>query len=133
MVARLANKIYRAGSQALIHLQTQPTRHGHPIVARWMPSDRFQNTGIEVMENRTKFQEKAIRRFYNNRDEIAVQRLQELVTDLYLSEGKKRAQHWKHAITHLEALKVPAKQIEHLVKSDKPELIAQLLQNLAKK
>ena len=85
------------------------------------------------MENRTKFQEKAIRRYYNNRDDIAVQRLQELVTDLYLSEGKKRAQHWKNAITHLEALKVPAKQIEHLVKTDKPELVAQLLQNLAKK
>jgi hypothetical protein len=85
------------------------------------------------MENRTKFQEKAIRRFYDNRSDIAVQRLQELITDLYLSEGKKRAQHWKHAVTHLEALKVPAKQIEHLVKSDKPELIAKLLQDLAKK
>jgi hypothetical protein len=85
------------------------------------------------MENRTKFQEKAIRRYYNNRPEIAIQRLQELVTDLYLSEGKKRSQHWKNAITHLEALNVPAKQIEHLVKMDKPELVAQLLQNLAKK
>lgn len=85
------------------------------------------------MQNRTKFQEKIIKRYYDNRDEIAVQRLQELVTELYLSEGKKRAQHWKNAIRHLEALKVPAKQIEHLVKTDKPELVAQLLQNLAKK
>ena len=85
------------------------------------------------MENRTKFQEKIIRRYYNNRGEIAVQRLQELITDLYLSEGKKRSQHWKNVVTHLEALKVPAKQIEHLVKTDKPELVAQLLQTLAKK
>lgn len=85
------------------------------------------------MENRTKFQEKIIRNYYNNRDDIAVQRLQELVTDLYLSEGKKRNQHWKNVVIHLEKLKVPAKQIEHLVKTDKPELVAQLLQELAKK
>lgn len=85
------------------------------------------------MPSHSRFQEKAIQRFYDNRGEIAVQRLQELVTDLYLSTGKKRAQHWKHAIAHLEALKVPASQIEHLVKSDKPELVAQLLQKLTKK
>lgn len=85
------------------------------------------------MENRTKFQAKVIKSYYNNRDEIAVQRLQELITDLYLSEGKKRAQHWKNAITHLEALKVPPQQIDHLVKTDKPELVAKLLENLAKK
>jgi hypothetical protein len=85
------------------------------------------------MENRTKFQEKAIRNFYDNRSEIAIQRLQELITDLYLSEGKKRAQHWRNAVTHLEALNVPAKQIDHLVKTDKPELVAQLLQKLSKK
>lgn len=85
------------------------------------------------MEHRTKFQERAIRNFYNNRDEIAMQRLQELVTDLYLSEGKKRAQYWKNAVTHLEALKVPAQRIQQLVKSDKPELVAQLLQELGQK
>ena len=85
------------------------------------------------MENRTKFQEKAIRNYYNNRDDIAVQRIQELVTEVYLSEGKKRAQHWKNMITHLQALKIPQKQIDKLVADDKPEQVAQYLEKLVKK
>ena len=85
------------------------------------------------MQNRTKFQEKAIRNYYQNRDEIAIQRLQELATELYLTEGKKRTQLWKHATTHLEALKVPQPQIDHLVNSDKAELLATYLKSLMSK
>jgi len=85
------------------------------------------------MENRGKRQDKIIRNYYENRDEIAIQRLQELTTDLYLSEGKKRQQFWKHVTTHLAALKVPQKQIDHIVKSDKPELLATMLKTLMKK
>ena len=39
------------------------------------------------MTERTRYQEKVIRNFYQNRDAIAVQRLQELVSDLYLAEA----------------------------------------------
>ena len=48
-----------------------------------------------TMAKRTKFQEKVIRNYYQNREAIAVQRLQELVTELYLTKGKKHKQHWK--------------------------------------
>ena len=85
------------------------------------------------MQSRSKFAEKAIRNYYQNRDEIAIQRLQELASELYLTEGKKRVQLWKHVTTHLEALKVPQTQIAHLVKSDKPELLATYLKNLMAK
>ena len=85
------------------------------------------------MQNRTRHQEKIIRSYYQNRDDIAVQRLQELATDLYLSEGKKRVQLWKHVTTHLAALKVPQKQIDHIVTSDDAELLATTLKNLLKK
>jgi hypothetical protein len=85
------------------------------------------------MQNRTRYAEKAIRNYYQNRDDIAIQRLQELATDLYLTEGKKRIQLWKNVITHLEALKVPQSQIDHLVKSDKAELLATYLKTLLKK
>ena len=85
------------------------------------------------MQNRSKFQEKAIRNFYQNRDEIAIQRLQELASELYLTEGKKRLQLWKHVTTHLTALKVPQPQIDHVVNSDKAELLATYLKNLLKK
>ena len=85
------------------------------------------------MQNRSKFQDKAIRNFYQNRDEIAVQRLQELASELYLTEGKKRLQLWKHVTTHLGALKVPQPQIDRIVKSDKAELLATYLKDLLKK
>ena len=39
----------------------------------------------------SKFQQKAIKNFYDNRESISIQRLGELVTDLYLAEGKSRA------------------------------------------
>ena len=68
------------------------------------------------MAEYTKFQQKAIKNYYDNREGIAMQRVQELCTELYLAEGKKLEQHWKTLVTHLEALKVPKKQIDHLVK-----------------
>jgi hypothetical protein len=86
------------------------------------------------MTDRSKHQDKVIRNYYQNREEIAIQRLQELATELYLSEGaKKRAQLWKNAVTHLEALKVSRDQIDHLVKTDKAELLASYVKTLLKK
>jgi hypothetical protein len=82
------------------------------------------------MAKRTKFQEKAIRNYYQHRDSIALQRVQELVTELYLSEGKKRERHWKNVATHLSALGVKQEQINHLVAADKPELVANLIKGL---
>jgi hypothetical protein len=82
------------------------------------------------MTNHTRYQEKIIKRYYDQRSEIAVQRLQELVGDLYLAQGKKRQQHWKNIVTHLQSLKVAQPTIDHLVKQDNPELVATLLQKL---
>ncbi len=45
-------------------------------------------------KNYTAHQQKIIKRFYENRDSIALQRAQELVTELYLTEGKKREKVW---------------------------------------
>jgi hypothetical protein len=42
------------------------------------------------MAERSRYQEKIIKNYYQNRENIAVQRVQELITDLYLAEGKKR-------------------------------------------
>jgi len=85
------------------------------------------------MGKRSKYQQKAISSFYQNREAIALQRVQELVTELYLSEGKKRRQHWKHLVTHLEALGVKPAQIEHLVEQDNPELVANFVKQLMHK
>ena len=81
----------------------------------------------------TKFQQKAIKNFYDNRETIALQRAQELVTELYLSDGKKRAKHWENLAGHLLKLGVKQDAIDHLTKQDKPELVANLIKKLIEK
>ena len=78
----------------------------------------------------SKHQQKIIKNYYQNRDSIAFQRAQELVTELYLTEGKKREKHWKSLAGHLEKLGVRQEHIHHLIEQDNPELVANLMQNL---
>lgn len=85
------------------------------------------------MAKRSKYQQKVIRNYYQNRDTIALQRAQELVTELYLTTGKSRERHWKTMATHLAALEVKQEQIDHLLEQDNPELVANLIQELMKK
>jgi hypothetical protein len=84
-------------------------------------------------KNYSKYQQKVIERYYENRDSIALQRVQELVTELYLSEGKKRAKHWDTIATNLEKLGVAKVTIDHLRKQDKPELVAEIVKKLIDK
>ena len=76
----------------------------------------------------TPYQEKIIKRYYENRSDLMQQKLSELVTDLYLAEGKKRTQVWKRITTALENLKVPTAQIEALVAADNPAQLAKFLE-----
>jgi len=80
--------------------------------------------------DRTPYQENIIKRYYNNRDGIMQQKLSEMVTDLYLAEGKKRTQLWKRISIALDNLKVPAAQIEALVTNDNPAQLAKFLEKL---
>ena len=79
-------------------------------------------------ENYTKFQQSVIRNYYNNKDNVSLQRAQELLTDLYLAEGKKREKVWDSMFMHLERIGVPADKLKHLKEQKNPELIAQLIQ-----
>ncbi|MCU0716574.1 MAG: hypothetical protein MUD03_10655 [Pirellula sp.] len=81
-----------------------------------------------AMENFTRYQQGVIKAYYQNRDNVSFQRVQELLTDLYLAEGKKKEKVWESMFNHLEKLGVPPDQLEHLKKQRKPELIAQLIQ-----
>ena len=65
----------------------------------------------------SKYQQKVIKNFYDNREAISLQRLSELVTELYLAEGKARAGLWKKIVVTLEKLKIPKTRIEHLTKA----------------
>jgi hypothetical protein len=84
-------------------------------------------------KKRSTYQDRVIKNYYQNQGAIMLQRLGDLVTDLYLAEGKARERLWKRATTSLEKLQVPAARIEHLVKSDNPALLAGLIQELLDK
>ena len=78
----------------------------------------------------SKHQQKIIKNYYDNREAISLQRLSELVTELYIAEGKARERQWKYIVAALEELDVPPTRIQHLRDQDKPELLAQLVQEL---
>ncbi|MCA9217978.1 MAG: hypothetical protein KDB27_33135 [Planctomycetales bacterium] len=84
------------------------------------------------MSNYSRHQQKIIKNYYDNRESIALQKVQELVTELYLAEGKKRQRHWKSLAGHLEKLGVKQAHIDHLIEQDNPELVANLVSNLTK-
>lgn len=81
----------------------------------------------------SKHQQKIIKNYYENRDAISLQRLSELVTDLYLAEGKTRATKWKQAAAAMEKLGVSQQQIEHLLEQDNPSLVAKLVEEVMNK
>ena len=84
------------------------------------------------MAKNSSYQQNIIRNYYKNRSSIALQRLQELVTDLYLSEGKKREQCWKNIANQLEKLEVKPQRIKYLLEKNDPALIAQVVSELDK-
>lgn len=81
----------------------------------------------------TKYQQNIIKNYYENRDAISLQRLSELVTELYLATGKGREKQWKYIVSALEKLGLPSERIEHLRKKDDPKLLAQLVEELMAK
>ena len=82
------------------------------------------------MAQRGSRQEKIVRNYYKNQDALALQKLSEHVTELYLAEGKARQQRWKYIIAALKKLGLPASRIDHLQNQDDPALLAKLVEEL---
>ncbi|MGI5832722.1 MAG: hypothetical protein ACOX6D_09390 [Thermoguttaceae bacterium] len=80
------------------------------------------------MAERTRYQEGIIKRYYENKDAIMYQKLTELVTELYLSEGKKRASLWTRAEKALRNMKVSEAEIAEILKRDDPAYLARFLE-----
>ncbi|MGL4512295.1 MAG: hypothetical protein ACRCT8_04335 [Lacipirellulaceae bacterium] len=78
----------------------------------------------------SKYQQKQIKNFYDNREAVGLQRLQELVTELYLSEGKKREKTWGYIESALAKTGVKPERIAHLRAKDDPQLLAKLVEEL---
>lgn len=80
------------------------------------------------MPDHTPHQKKIISRYYDHRDQIMLNRLQEIVTELYLADSAaKQDRLWKRAEAAMKSLKIPANQINHLMTQKKPETLAQNL------
>ena len=75
-------------------------------------------------------QQKVIKRYYDNREQIDSQRLSELVTNLYLANEKKAEKLWVTAKDLLERLKVPKSRIEHIMKSADPAILAEVVSDI---
>ncbi len=66
----------------------------------------------------TPFQKKLINRYYENLDTMMLQKLQELVTELYLAETEKeKAKLWDRAQKAMVNLKIPPEVIATIMRS----------------
>jgi hypothetical protein len=79
----------------------------------------------------TKHQQKAIRNFYDNKDLRLVQKLGELVSNLYLeTNDKKKDTGWKKIKKMLTDLKVHPGEVEFLTKDKTLSLISKKLDEI---
>ena len=79
--------------------------------------------------DRTPYQEKIIKRYYENMPDLMRQKLQELTTEVFLADSaKKRAQLWKRVGQALKNLNVPDDKIDALIAKDDPAALATFLE-----
>jgi hypothetical protein len=78
----------------------------------------------------TPYQKKIIQRYYENQPALLLQRLGDLVTDLFLAEGKKAERLWKGAGEAMQKLNVPQPRIDHVLTKRDPALLALVVKEL---
>jgi len=86
----------------------------------------------EKNQDYTRYQKQIIKRYYNNQDGIQRQRLAELVSELYLAEGKKLERAWQAAGAAMLKLGVPQSRVDHLLGKKNPALVAEVVKELEK-
>ena len=88
-----------------------------------------------AQKTHSKYQKGVISRYYDNLDVIMLQKLGELVTELYLAETeKKKNQLWDRAHKAMIKLKIKPAIITHIMKTRSPEILAKNMQDwLARK
>lgn len=80
------------------------------------------------MADRSAHQDRIIKRYYDHRDEIMLNRLGELVSELYLAEGESKVDRiWKRIATALDKLGTPHSVATHILETRDPEVLARNL------
>ena len=78
----------------------------------------------------SKYQKAVISGYYNNLDTIILQKLGELVTELYLADTQaKQNRLWQRANKAMIKLKVPPAIIDHIMEKKDVEILAKNLQD----
>jgi len=76
------------------------------------------------------YQKAVISGYYDNLDTIMLQKLSELVTELYLADTKARKDRlWQRAHKAMVKLKVPPAIVDHIMKKQDVEILAKNLQD----
>jgi hypothetical protein len=78
----------------------------------------------------SKFQQKVIKRYYDNRPEIDAERLSELVAELYLASEKKKPKLWETAKEIMLRLGTPQSRVDHVVKTADPVILAEVVKDV---
>ena len=82
------------------------------------------------MADHSPYQQKIIKRYYRNFDAIQQQKLSEMITEIYLAEGKKLDRLWKNVGAMLSKLEFPASRVGHLLATRDPKLLPGVLKEL---
>lgn len=77
-------------------------------------------------------QKKIVDRYYQNRDTIALTKLQEIVSELYLAEPGKADRLWTRAGSHLKAAGANPARIEKALTERDPAALATLVTDLGR-
>lgn len=82
----------------------------------------------------SKYQKKVISRYYEHLDTLMLQKLQELVTDLYLAKDTPQEDKlWERVEKALQKLKIKPDTIAHIMQKRRVELLADHLKDWLKK
>jgi len=80
------------------------------------------------MKDRSAYQKKLIRNYYENRDSIMVQTLGEIVSELWLApDPHKRRRLWNRAAKALRNLGVKEEEVQRLVAAQDEKALAKVL------
>ena len=103
-----------------------------PLRSFYLSGRERKNKGTGMNEKGyTKYQQKAIRNFYENKDLRLVQKLGELVSNLYLETSEKKIETgWKKIKKMLTDLKVHPGEVEYLTKEKNLSAISKKLDEI---
>ncbi len=80
---------------------------------------------------RTPYQDKIVKRYYEHKPEIMRQKLGELTTELYLAETpKKREQLWKRVALALKNVNIHDDVVNALIAKDDPAALAGFIERV---